>query len=88
MSYWQGNNFHPRKESGFDTSNFTTETAIDEEVNAWISENVETLHDLKTTTYAVNRHNNGYDDTVILVYTITYEPKSTSTKKAKKAKSK
>ena len=83
VSYWQGNTLHPKGEGGLDTSAFTTEKAIDAEVNAWISKNVETLHDIKTTTYAVNRHNNGKDDTVILVYTLTYEPKTTFIAKVK-----
>ena len=65
------------------TSEFTTEQAIDEEVNAWISKNVETLHDIKTATYTLHRHNNGGYDTVILVYTLTYEPKTTFIAKAK-----
>ena len=84
VSGWQGNNFHASCERNPDPSTFTTETEIDQKVNDWISNNVETLHDLKTTTYAVQRHNNGRDDTVILVYTLTYEPKTTFTAKAKR----
>ena len=83
VSYWQGNTFHSKAGSEIDSSMFTTEKDIDKEVNAWISKNVETLHDLKTTTYTVCHHNNGYDDTVILVYTLTYEPKTTFIANAK-----
>ena len=88
VSYWQGNNLsHDWDEDDDDieeyTSEFTTEQAIDAEVNAWISKNVETLHDIKTTTYALDQHNNGGYDTVVLVYTLTYEPKTTFIAKAK-----
>ena len=44
---------------------------------------METLHDIKTATYTLHRHNNGGYDTVILVYTLTYEPKTTFIAKAK-----
>ena len=48
------------------------EKAIDKKVNAWIEkENAEVIS-LNVTSYAVDRHNNGRHDTIVLVYTILY----------------
>jgi hypothetical protein len=46
---------------------------IDRKVNTWIEKNNAIIKDIKVTTYTVDRHNNGYDDTVIMVYTLMYE---------------
>ena len=42
-------------------------------MNKWIEKNNAIVKDIKITTYTVDRHNNGYDDTVIAIYTIMYE---------------
>lgn len=48
------------------------EKAIDKKVNAWIEkENAEVIS-FNVTSYAVDRHNNGRHDTIVLVYTILY----------------
>jgi hypothetical protein len=51
-----------------------TEREIDRKLNRWIEKNNPVIHDIKITTYTVNRHNNGMNDTVIAIYTITYDP--------------
>lgn len=50
-----------------------TEKEIDLKLNRWIEKNNPIIHDIKITTYTVNRHNNGMNDTVIAIYTITYD---------------
>ena len=50
-----------------------TEREIDKKLNRWIEKNDPVIHDIKITTYTVNRHNNGRDDTVIAIYTIQYD---------------
>ena len=52
---------------------YSTEKMIDRKVNTWIEKNTAIVKDVKVTTYAVDRHNNGYDDTVIAIYTIMYD---------------
>ena len=52
-----------------------TEREIDKKINNWIEKNKPAvIHDIKITTYTLNRHNNGRYDTVIAIYTITYDP--------------
>jgi hypothetical protein len=51
-----------------------TEREIDRKLNRWIEKNNPEIHDIKITTYTVHRHNNGMNDTVIAIYTITYDP--------------
>lgn len=55
-----------------------TEKEIDKKLNKWIEKNNPVIHDIKITTYTLNRHNNGMDDTVIAIYTITYDPAETT----------
>jgi len=43
---------------------------IDNEINKFISN--KDLIDIKTDVYTSHRHNNGYDDTVVIKYTIIY----------------
>lgn len=63
----------------YDQSRYTpkklpeTEREIDKKLNRWIAKNNPIIHDIKITTYTVNRHNNGMNDTVIAIYTITYD---------------
>ena len=63
----------------YDNSRYTpkklpeTEREIDRKLNRWIEKNNLIIHDIKITTYTVNRHNNGMNDTVIAIYTITYD---------------
>lgn len=52
---------------------YSTEKQIDKKINRWIEKNNAIVKDIKVTTYTVDRHNNGYDDTVIAIYTIMYE---------------
>lgn len=52
---------------------YSTEKQIDRKLNKWIEKNNAIIKDIKITTYTVDRHNNGYDDTVIAIYTIMYE---------------
>lgn len=52
-----------------------TEREIDRKINSWIEKNKPAaIHDIKITTYTLNHHNNGMDDTVIAIYTISYDP--------------
>lgn len=51
-----------------------TEREIDRKLNRWIEKNNPVIHDIKITTYTLDRHNNGMNDTVIAIYTITYDP--------------
>lgn len=67
--------------SEFDPSDISDEQQIDKTVNDWIKANAAVIHDVKTLSYTLDRHNNGYNDTVILVYTITYDPKKKSKSK-------
>lgn len=52
---------------------YSTEKQIDKKINRWIEKNNAIVKDIKVTTYTVDRHNNGYDDTVIAIYTIMYD---------------
>ena len=62
-----------------------TEKDIDKKLNRWIEKNNPTIHDIKITTYTVNQHNNGRNDTVIAIYTITYDlPTGAETTKEEK----
>ena len=48
------------------------EKAIDKKVNAWIEKETAEVISLNVTSYAVDRHNNGRQDAIVLVYTILY----------------
>lgn len=50
-----------------------TEDDIDGCINEWIAAKKITVKNIDVVPYTVHRHNNSYADTVILVYTITYE---------------
>ena len=65
----------------FNPSNISDEQQIDKTVNDWIKANAAVIHDVKTLSYTLDRHNNGYNDTIVLVYTITYDPKEKSKSK-------
>ena len=52
---------------------YSTEREIDKKINRWIEKKNAIVKDIKVTTYTVDRHNNGYADTVIAIYTITYD---------------
>lgn len=64
---------------------YSTEKMIDRKLNTWIEKNNAIVKDVKVTTYTVSRHNNGYDDTVIAIYTIMYDvPEGVETPEDKK----
>lgn len=80
VSNYAGNALHnscgdewSRKAKADKNHPYNTEKQIDKKVNRWIEKNNAIVKDLKVTTYTIDRHNNGYDDTVIMVYTLTYE---------------
>ena len=52
---------------------YSTEKQIDKKINRWIEKNNAIIRDIKIVTYTVHRHNNGGDDAVIAIYTITYD---------------
>ena len=52
---------------------YSTEKQIDRKLNRWIEKNNPIIHDIKITTDTIDRHNNGGDDTVAAIYTITYD---------------
>ena len=58
-----------------------TEKEIDQKLNRWIEKNNPVIHDIKITTYTLHRHNNGGSDTVIAIYTITYDPSESTSDK-------
>lgn len=75
-----GNNLHTngcykKDKFSIDTKEpYDSEKGIDKKLNRWIEKNNPDIHDIKITTYTVDRHNNGGDDTVIAIYTILYDP--------------
>lgn len=79
LSNYAGNHLHSQFRSPSDRIDvdkrhpYDTEKQIDKRVNRWIEKRNAIVRDLKTTTYTIDRHNNGYDDTVIMVYTIMYD---------------
>jgi hypothetical protein len=52
---------------------YSNEKQIDRKLNKWIEKNNAIIKDIKVVTYTINRQNNGYDDTVIAIYTIMYD---------------
>lgn len=48
------------------------EKSIDKKINAWIEKAQADVTDIKVSNYTVHRHNNGFEDSVVLVYTILY----------------
>lgn len=50
----------------------TDEKTIDETVNKWIEKEKVEVKDIKVTNYTLDRHNNGFRDSIVLVYTIIY----------------
>lgn len=48
------------------------EKSIDKKINAWIEKEHADVADIKVDNYTIHRHNNGYEDSVVLVYTILY----------------
>jgi hypothetical protein len=79
VSNFCGNDLHnnskdwDQKAKALKTTPYSTEKMIDRKVNTWIEKNNAIIKAINVTTYTVDRHNNGYDDTVIMVYTIMYE---------------
>ena len=74
-----GNNLHTNGYIGKDKLNmeskypYDSEKSIDKKLNRWIEEDNPIIHDIKITTYTIERHSNGGDDTVIAIYTIMYD---------------
>lgn len=79
LSNYCGNNLHnnakdwEQKAKAEKNTPYSSEKQIDRKLNGWIEKNNAIVKDIKVTTYTVDRHNNGYDDTVIAIYTIMYE---------------
>ena len=79
LSNFCGNDLHnnsrdwEQKAKSNKTTPYCTEKQIDRKLNKWIEKNNAIIRDIKVTTYTVARHNNGYDDTVIAIYTIMYD---------------
>ena len=91
LSNFCGNDLHnnckdwEQKARALKTTPYSTEKMIDRKVNTWIEKNNAIVKDIKTTTYTVDHHNNGYDDTVIAIYTIMYDlPEGVETTEDKK----
>ena len=64
---------------------YVAEKEIDKKINRWIEKNNAIVKDIKVTTYTIDRHNNGGDDTVIAIYTLTYDlPEGVETTEPKK----
>lgn len=83
LSNFAGNDVYHYDSCGYKPKkNPETERDIDRKVNKWIEKNNAIVKDIKTTTYTLNRHNNGMDDTVIMVYTIIYEAVEEKTEEA------
>lgn len=78
ISNYAGNHLHKRvitdsRDNIDKRYPYDTEKEIDKKVNRWIEKRNAIVRDLKVTTYTIHRHNNSYDDTVIMVYTIMYD---------------
>lgn len=78
LSNYRGNDiFDKRDLAGKAAANrdypYSTEKQIDKKINRWIEKNSAIVKDIKITTYTIHRHNNGGDDSVVAIYTITYE---------------
>ncbi len=79
LSNYCGNNLHnnakdwEQKVKAEKNTPYSSEKQIDRKLNGWIEKNNAIVKDIKVVTYTVDRHNNGYDDTVIAIYTIMYE---------------
>lgn len=50
----------------------TDEKTIDKTINKWIEKEKADIKDIKVTNYTLDRHNNGFHDSIVLVYTIIY----------------
>lgn len=74
LSNFAGNFVYDYDSEGYSPKKMpNTEKEIDKKLNRWIEKNNPVIHDIKITTYTVKRHNNGMNDTVIGIYTITYD---------------
>ena len=79
LSNFCGNDLHnnsrdwEQKAKANKTTPYSTEKQIEKKINSWLKKNNAIFKDIKVTTYTVDHHNNGYDDTVIAIYTIVYE---------------
>lgn len=75
LSNFAGNNVYDYDQGSYKPkATPVTEKEIDKKLNKWIERNNPDIHDIKITTYTLHRHNNGWNDTVIAIYTITYDP--------------
>ena len=77
VSHSAGNNLHRDPSIDFwttqsDKYKIDDEKSIDKKINAWIEKEQADVTDIKTMNYTLDRHNNGRQDTVVLVYTILY----------------
>ena len=77
VSHAAGNNLHRDPSIDFWTTQsgkykINDEKSIDKKINAWIEKEQADVIDIKTMNYTLDRHNNGRQDTVVLVYTILY----------------
>lgn len=77
VSHAAGNNLHRDSSIDFWTTQsgkykIDDEKSIDKKINAWIEKEQADVIDIKTMNYTLDRHNNGRQDTVVLVYTILY----------------
>lgn len=91
LSNFCGNDFHTnakdweQKSKADKKTPYSTEKQIDRKINSWIEKTNAIVKDIKVVTYTVDRHNNGYDDTVIAIHTIMYElPEGVETTEDKK----
>jgi len=73
LSNRHGNLIHNDFSYESERNDITIEEEIDREINEWANTAKVDVVDIKTTTYAVHRHNNDGCDTVIAIYTVLYK---------------
>ena len=74
VSNWTGNRcYHCSDTNAMDKYPYYSEEEIDHCINSWIDSEHITVKTISAVPYTIDRHNNGRADTIVLVYTITYE---------------